>query len=37
MGDIPGINSRLDYLVDLGIDVVWLSPVYSIAHGRQRL
>jgi oligo-1,6-glucosidase len=29
MGDIPGISSRLDYLVDLGIDVVWLSPVYA--------
>jgi oligo-1,6-glucosidase len=29
MGDIPGITSRLDYLVDLGIDVVWLSPVYA--------
>lgn len=27
-GDLPGIESRLDYLVDLGVDVVWLSPVY---------
>jgi oligo-1,6-glucosidase len=27
-GDIPGITSRLDYLAELGVDVVWLSPVY---------
>lgn len=27
-GDIPGITSRLDYLDSLGVDVVWLSPVY---------
>ncbi|QWZ08307.1 alpha-glucosidase [Nocardioides panacis] len=29
IGDIPGITSKLDYLADLGIDVLWLSPVYS--------
>lgn len=29
IGDIPGIISRLDYLQDLGVDVVWLSPVYE--------
>ena len=28
-GDIPGINQHLDYLAELGVDVVWLSPVYS--------
>ena len=28
IGDIPGIISRLDYLKELGIDVIWLSPVY---------
>ena len=28
IGDIPGIISRLDYLADLGVDVIWLSPVY---------
>jgi oligo-1,6-glucosidase len=28
-GDIPGIISRLDYLKDLGVDVLWLSPVYK--------
>ena len=28
-GDIRGIVSRLDYLVELGVDVVWLSPVYA--------
>ena len=28
IGDIRGIISRLDYLADLGIDAVWISPVY---------
>jgi oligo-1,6-glucosidase len=28
-GDLPGITARLDYLADLGVDVVWLSPVYD--------
>ncbi len=29
IGDIPGITSRLPYLAKLGIDVIWLSPVYE--------
>lgn len=29
IGDIPGITKKLDYLSDLGIDVIWLSPVYE--------
>ncbi|MBP9147181.1 MAG: alpha-glucosidase [Rhodoferax sp.] len=29
IGDLNGITSRLDYLQNLGIDVVWLSPVYA--------
>lgn len=29
IGDIRGIVEKLDYLKDLGIDVVWLSPVYE--------
>lgn len=28
VGDIQGIIKRLDYLEDLGIDAIWLSPVY---------
>ena len=28
-GDLPGITQRLDYLADLGVDVIWLSPVYK--------
>jgi oligo-1,6-glucosidase len=27
-GDLPGILSHVDYLAQLGVDVVWLSPVY---------
>ncbi len=29
VGDLKGIISRLDYLKELGVDVVWLSPVYK--------
>ncbi len=29
IGDIPGITSRLDYLKDLGVDVIWLSPIFE--------
>ena len=29
LGDIPGITSKLDYLKDLGVNCVWLSPVYD--------
>ncbi|QST01068.1 alpha-glucosidase [Pontibacillus sp. ALD_SL1] len=29
IGDIPGIIEKLDYLKELGIDVIWLSPVYD--------
>ena len=29
IGDLQGIVSRLDYLKYLGIDVIWLSPVYQ--------
>ncbi|MGZ4594624.1 MAG: glycoside hydrolase family 13 protein [Actinomycetes bacterium] len=28
VGDLPGVTSRLDYLASLGVDVLWLSPVY---------
>ena len=29
IGDLNGITSRLDYLKELGIDVIWLSPIYQ--------
>ncbi|KAL6804981.1 glycoside hydrolase family 13 protein [Trichoderma sp. SZMC 28013] len=29
MGDLPGIISKLDHLKDLGVDLIWLSPVYD--------
>jgi alpha-glucosidase len=28
LGDLPGIIAKLDYLADLGVDAIWLSPVY---------
>lgn len=29
IGDLNGITEKLDYLKELGIDVIWLSPVYE--------
>ncbi|MDT0737150.1 alpha-glucosidase [Staphylococcus haemolyticus] len=29
IGDLPGVIEKLDYLKDLGIDVIWLSPMYK--------
>ena len=28
IGDLRGIISKLDYLKELGIDILWLSPIY---------
>ena len=28
LGDLPGITSKLDYLADLGVNALWLSPIY---------
>ncbi|WP_238858517.1 alpha-glucosidase [Clostridium sp. YIM B02569] len=28
IGDLKGIISKLDYLKDLGVDIIWLSPIY---------
>lgn len=28
IGDLPGIISKLDDLKELGIDIIWLSPIY---------
>lgn len=28
-GDVPGVISKIDYLEGLGVDIVWLSPIYK--------
>ena len=28
IGDLPGITSRMDYLKTLGVDAIWISPMY---------
>ena len=30
VGDLQGIISKLDYIKDLGIDMIWLSPIYQL-------
>jgi oligo-1,6-glucosidase len=32
IGDLRGIQSKLDYLAELGVDVLWLSPIYRSPH-----
>ena len=29
IGDLPGITRRIPYLKELGVDVIWLSPIYQ--------
>jgi alpha-glucosidase len=31
IGDLPGLTTRVDYLADLGVDAIWLSPFYPSA------
>jgi oligo-1,6-glucosidase len=32
IGDLRGIAQRLDHLQELGVDVIWLSPIYASPH-----
>lgn len=29
IGDLRGVIGKLDYLKELGIDIIWLSPIYT--------
>ena len=29
IGDLRGVISKLDYLKELGVDIIWLSPIYQ--------
>ena len=29
LGDLSGITSRLDYIASLGVDAIWLSPIFT--------
>lgn len=29
VGDLPGITSKLDYIAALGVDIVWISPIFK--------
>ncbi|KND92524.1 Alpha-glucosidase [Tolypocladium ophioglossoides CBS 100239] len=29
VGDLPGITSKLDYIASLGVDVIWICPMYD--------
>src|SRR5688500_19184957 len=28
LGDLPGVTARIPYIADLGVDAIWLNPVY---------
>ena len=32
IGDLPGIQSKLDYLQNLGVNTLWLSPIFECAY-----
>ena len=37
IGDLAGVTSKLDYLKDLGVDAIWLTPCYpSLSPPLQR-
>lgn len=38
-GDLPGVLARLDYIADLGVTAIWLSPIFQAAsyHGYDTL
>ena len=29
IGDLKGITKRLEYIAELGVDAVWISPIFS--------
>ncbi|MEO0002563.1 MAG: alpha-glucosidase, partial [Pseudomonadota bacterium] len=29
IGDLPGITRQLDYIAGLGVDAVWISPIFQ--------
>ena len=33
VGDLRGIIYRLPYLVELGVDAIWLSPIFTSPYG----
>ena len=33
IGDLNGITSKLDYIADLGVDAVWISPFFVSPRG----
>ncbi|MCK5344586.1 MAG: alpha-glucosidase, partial [Candidatus Heimdallarchaeota archaeon] len=28
IGDLPGLTDKLDYIADLGVDAIWITPIY---------
>ena len=37
LGDIAGVTEKMDYLKNLGVDAIWLSPVLPLRSGGRRL
>ena len=32
IGDLPGVTAKMDYIASLGVDAIWLSPFFHLAH-----
>lgn len=37
IGDLNGITSRLEYLKEIGIDGVWLSPIFKVIYDSYKI
>ncbi len=37
VGDFPGLDQKLDYLEELGINTIWLMPFFPVTSARRRL
>ena len=37
LGDLKGVTEKLDYIKELGVDYIWMTPFFRVSPERQRL